>query len=214
MALNKNFIVDAGLEVATTATVGNSTVNVVISTTTLTTGNTNVTTTGLTVGNTSVNNTITQTSIRVGNSTVNTVITSNSVTLAGPLTTSNTIAMGGNELQNVKLARYTEKVTSLGTTSGTITLDCANANIFDVTLNANSTVAFSNVPSSGTAVGVTLVVKQDAVGGRTLGYPGSVKWTDGQAAVLATGAAKTDIITFFTIDGGTNWLSSQALANT
>jgi hypothetical protein len=52
---------------------------------------------------------------------------------------------------------------------------------------------------------LTLLVFQDATGSRTITWPGSVKWGNAGAPTLTTTASKMDMISIFTVDGGTNW---------
>lgn len=115
---------------------------------------------------------------------------------------------------DMQMQGYRETVTTVTPSGGTATLDLALGNVFTVTLTSASTaLAFSNPPSSGVSFSITLIVKQDATGNRVLTYPASCKFTDSVAPVLATGANKTDVITFFTVDGGTTYFGGQALAN-
>lgn len=90
--------------------------------------------------------------------------------------------------------------------SGTATLDCAEANVFSITLSEATTFAFSNAPSSGTAYGLTLEVKQDASGsGYAVTFPSSVKWSGGITPTLSSTANSYDVIVMYTRDGGTTF---------
>lgn len=120
---------------------------------------------------------------------------------------------GGNRAKQPRLEAYRESVTSNAAATGTITLDLSTANVFNLTLTGSGTLAFSNPPASGLMFSITVIVKQDATGNRTLSYPASVKWSDGITPVLATAANKVDVLTFFTVDGGTTYYGAQALAN-
>lgn len=89
-------------------------------------------------------------------------------------------------------------------------INCASGTVFNLTLNqASTTLSFSNVPASG-AYALTLVVSQDGTGGRTLTWPGSVKWANGTAPTLTATASKKDIITLITFDAGTSWYGCVA----
>jgi hypothetical protein len=83
------------------------------------------------------------------------------------------------------------------TDGATITWEFAGARIRQgtVTLGGNRTLAFSNLIPGATG---TLIVKQDATGGRGLTLPASSKVINaGAGAVtLSTGANKIDILTF------------------
>jgi len=91
--------------------------------------------------------------------------------------------------------------------SGTLTLDCSAGNVFNVALNANiTTLSFTNVPSSGTAFALTLLLTADGTA-RTVTWGASVKWPGGTAPTLTSTNGKVDTFVLFTHDGGTNWLA-------
>lgn len=99
---------------------------------------------------------------------------------------------------------YTE-LSNTATATASTTIDCSLGNIFTVTMSASiTTLAFSNVPASGRVYNMTLILKQDATGGRSITWPAAVKWPGGTAPSLSL-ANKTDIVNLFTTDGGTTW---------
>ena len=59
-------------------------------------------------------------------------------------------------------------------------------------------------PTTGTSV--TLMIRQDATGSRTITWGTSYKWPGGAAPVLSTGAGKRDVFSF--ISDGTNLYGS------
>lgn len=76
-----------------------------------------------------------------------------------------------------------------------IAWDTANGVAAQVTLTAQG---HSMNPPSGLAVGTyMLLVKQDAIGGRLLGWSAVFKWPGGTAPVLSTAANAVDIFSFF-----------------
>jgi len=91
-----------------------------------------------------------------------------------------------------------------GNSGAAIVLDLANGNVQKLTLTANCTITLTS-PASGAMRSLTLLVFQDGTGSRTITWPGSVKWGNAGAPVLTTTAAKMDMISLFTVDGGTNW---------
>lgn len=102
---------------------------------------------------------------------------------------------------------YTE-LNNTATATASTTIDCSLGNIFTVTMSASiTTLAFSNIPASGRAYNMTLILKQDATGGRSITWPASVKWPSATAPTLS-GANKTDIVTLLTTDGGTIWYAT------
>jgi len=89
--------------------------------------------------------------------------------------------------------------------SGTAkTLDLANGNVQKLTLTGNCTLTLTS-PAAGAMRAMTLLVFQDATGSRTITWPGSVSWGAAGAPVLTLTASKMDIISLFTVDGGTTW---------
>lgn len=92
------------------------------------------------------------------------------------------------------------------TFSATLSINAALVNSYRATLTTNTTsFAIINVPATGLVYTVTLFLTQDATGSRTMVWPTGTKWSGGATPVLTTTAAKTDIITLTTPDGGTTW---------
>lgn len=80
----------------------------------------------------------------------------------------------------------------------------ATANVHDITLTANCTLTLPTV-TSGKGCSISVILRQDGTGSRTVTWPGSVSWVNGTAPVLKTAASAVDVITLFTVDGGTTW---------
>lgn len=98
-----------------------------------------------------------------------------------------------------------ETKTAPSISSGTLTLDCSSGNVFAVSLNANiTTLSFTNVPSTGTAYGLTLALTADGTA-RTVTWGSAVKWPGGTAPTLTSTNAKVDVYVLTTWDGGTTW---------
>ncbi|EDK72276.1 hypothetical protein TM7_0602 [candidate division TM7 genomosp. GTL1] len=81
-----------------------------------------------------------------------------------------------------------------------------------LTLNASTTLAFSGA-TNGAACSLSLYLKQDATGSRVITWPSSVKWPNGVAPTLSTGANKIDLVVLETLDGGTTWFGALAGAD-
>jgi hypothetical protein len=100
---------------------------------------------------------------------------------------------------------YTESTSNV-TASATTNIDCSLSNNFVITMSSNITsLTFSNVPVSGRLFYLALIIRQDAIGERSLAWPSSIKWPSGVAPVITATANKYDIITIMTYDGGTSW---------
>lgn len=81
-------------------------------------------------------------------------------------------------------------------TSTTINWD--RGNVQSVTLTSNPTLTFSNGEAGGE---YKLILNQDATGGRTVTWPGSVLWTGGVAPTLSSSGSSTNLMSFI-YDGG------------
>ena len=91
--------------------------------------------------------------------------------------------------------------------AGVLALNCALGNVFAVSLNAAVTsLTFSNIPASGSAFGLTLILAMTGTA-YTITWPASVKWPSGTAPTLTSTNLKSDIIILTTVDGGTTWFA-------
>jgi len=112
----------------------------------------------------------------------------------------------GTVLEDVELKNYSETATDPSSASGTLVLDLANGNVFDVVLTENvTTLTISNPPESGKGGSFVLILTQDATGNRTVTWPASVTWPSGNAPTLTASGNAVDIVTFITTDAGTTW---------
>ena len=101
----------------------------------------------------------------------------------------------------MQIKNFGEIINDLGTTSGTLTPDPNNGSVQKITLNNNLTLnALSNVANGDS---ITLIVKQDGTGGRTLSS--TMKFAGG-TKTLSTAANAIDVITIFY--DGTDYLAS------
>jgi len=87
------------------------------------------------------------------------------------------------------------------------TLDLSTGTVFSDTPSSNVTYAFSNPPASGTAYGFTLTVTPSAT--ITWTFPAAAKFPGGTAPD-APASGETDVLVFFTLDGGTTYYGFQA----
>ena len=106
---------------------------------------------------------------------------------------------------DVLTERYVSVVTS---TSGTITLDLDVGNFFSIVPSGDFTVAFSNVPAASDAVFIQIMITGGA--SHTPTWDSSIDWPAATAPTLTAGV---DLITGFTIDGGTIWHLAAAMLN-
>lgn len=89
-------------------------------------------------------------------------------------------------------------------TAASLTLNLSTATLFYVTLNAATSVIFSNPPASPKVFSFTL---QFVANGTpySVTWPASVRWSGGMQPNITTTNGKIDTFTFMTHDGGANW---------
>jgi hypothetical protein len=105
-----------------------------------------------------------------------------------------------------ELRAYRETCARPAAAANALTLDLAEGNVFEVTLDQNvSALILANPPSAGLAGSLTLILRQDETGGRTLEWPPTVRWPGGVAPTLSSRAAAVDIYSLLTVDGGATW---------
>lgn len=105
-----------------------------------------------------------------------------------------------------------ELVNALGNTGTAATINLANGNFVTATLTGNPcTFTFSN--ASAGASSFTLFLTNQAAGATSITWPPSVRWPNATIPVRTTTASRTDVYTFFTLDGGTTWYGSLTLYN-
>lgn len=91
--------------------------------------------------------------------------------------------------------------------SASIAWDASQNQVCSVILAGNRTLSNpTNLQDGGTYI---LIVKQDAIGGRTLSYGSAYKWPGGTAPTLTTSANAVDILSF--VSDGTNMYGVESL---
>ena len=110
----------------------------------------------------------------------------------------------GQAISRPVLTGVREAIVNTGTVSGTQTLNLNSGNIFQIKPNGAITIAFSNVPASGTFVGVLIRHEGDGTA-RTYTWPVTTKWAYGEAPTTTSANGKFDLLSLFTYDGGTTY---------
>lgn len=124
------------------------------------------------------------------------------------------IITSSREIQKVVLKSYAEKYYNFGNTGTAPILDLSNGNFVTATLTGNATWVFSlGTGVTSDAIAFTLHLTNDGTGGRTITWPISVKWPNNTVPTRTTDASKTDVYTFYTYDGGSNWYGNLSLYN-
>jgi len=124
-------------------------------------------------------------------------------TLAGEL------AGADNTVSRVNLKDYGEVTNAIGSTGGgTQDIDVTAGNSVSATVDTSAnTFTFSDPTASDEMCSFTLVLTNG--GSQTVTWPASVDWPAATAPTLT--AAGVDVLTFFTIDGGTIWHGAIAI---
>ncbi|MBI2108905.1 MAG: hypothetical protein HYT93_01835 [Parcubacteria group bacterium] len=104
-----------------------------------------------------------------------------------------------------------ETVNAIGSIGGgTQDIDLGLGNVVTATVDTSATTfTFSKAPASGTSGYFTLVLTNG--GSQTVTWPASVDWAGATAPTLT--ASGVDVLTFFTVDGGTIWYGFAAGLN-
>jgi hypothetical protein len=117
-------------------------------------------------------------------------------------------------LTGPELRDYCETSPAPTISSGTLTLDLETGSVFEVILTQNVTsVVLAHPPAAGRAGSCSIILRQDATGGRTLSWPTSIKWAGGAPPPITTAAGAVDVFGLITRDGGQNWFGFPAGQN-
>lgn len=120
------------------------------------------------------------------------------------------VGVNGNYLVNPNLKSYTEhKVATVGV--GTVTLDLSSSNVFYTQLSGNITFEFSSPPVNTKVFSFTIITVQDYIGGKTITWPISKKFSGGLAPPITTTANAVDIWSVMTYDGGLSYVISLSV---
>jgi hypothetical protein len=142
--------------------------------------------------------------LSVTSTTVSTSSTTGGLVVAGGLGVGGSVYAGSDVSVGGTLIikNVNEAVNTIGNTgAGTITVNCLTANRVTMTVTGSVTLAFTNVPSAGTAKTMVLHITNGAA--FTFAFPANTRWSGGIAPVLRSSGL--DIIGLTTIDGGATW---------
>ncbi len=115
-------------------------------------------------------------------------------------------------VDNAFLRQYGETAI-IANSSTTYTADVSTGNTFEITMTGNCTFTFTNPLPAGNHCAFTMMLVQDATAGRTATWPTSVVWPAGIAPALVATRFNTDVFTFTTYDGGSNWYGLAVAQN-
>ena len=143
-------------------------------------------------------------------------VTASSLTSVGTLsalTMGGTVSTADNVIARPRFTDYAETYTTPAISSGTLTLNIENGNVFRVSRNANiSTVTISNPAATGNACSFTLIFDANGTS-YTITWPAAVKWPGGTAPTITTTNSRSDMFVFYTNNAGTTWYAMTAAQN-
>lgn len=174
-----------------------------------------------TINNLSGSN-VTLSSSNFNNATINIGSISNVVltnaNISGTLTNtvlSNASVLSGevsnSTLSNVQLSVYKESIVNLGNVTGSTNVNLGLGNIFRANLIGNTTFTFTNHPLAPLTMPITLIVTQ-MIGSNTINVTSAV-YTENALPQLSTAGGNTDILTFFSPNGGVRFIGTHAIAD-
>lgn len=146
-----------------------------------------------------------------GNGTINVSYANESANtvLAGP-TAGSPVAPSFRSIVSADLSNVLDPSTPVvATDASTITFNLTQGSKQIVTLGGNRILALSGTPLQGT---FTLILKQDAVGGRSVTWFSGISWANGVVPQLTATANKRDVFTFINL-GSSSYIGMIAAQN-
>jgi hypothetical protein len=117
----------------------------------------------------------------------------------------------GDDTTRIKGFIYEQQVISASVSSGTHVIDLSKANIYDLTFLNDCSLSFSNVAPSGRAQDFTMIIRRTAVA--SVSFDPIVLTAGGVTLGLADTSGRTDVLTMFTVDGGTSFFTASSFLN-
>ena len=107
----------------------------------------------------------------------------------------------GAVADEINLRDYSEAHNALGNVSGSKNIDLNDGNVVSGTIVGSTTFDIIGENAGAVAASFTLVLTNG--GSATITWPANTKWPKGTAPTLT--AAGVDVLSFFSLDGGTTW---------
>ena len=214
-----SYVADRAVTTVDAATLTNKTISGA-SNTLSNIGNAALTNSSVTVNGTAIalgaSGTVTAAAGTLTGATLASGVTASSLTSVGTLsalTMGGTLALVDQQITRPRFTDYAETYTTPAISSGTLTLNIENGNVFRVSRNANiSTVTISNPAATGNACSFTLIFDANGTS-YTITWPAAVKWPGGTAPTITTTNSRSDMFVFYTNNAGTTWYAMTAAQN-
>jgi hypothetical protein len=105
-----------------------------------------------------------------------------------------------------RIKNFTESLSALTISAGTLTVDFNAANVFPFTLDQNiSTTTAQNPPASGVFCAVTFIITFNGTAYTWAWLTSTVKWPNDVPPVFTNTAGKIDTFMVWTVNGGSTW---------
>ena len=114
----------------------------------------------------------------------------------------------GNDTTRIKGFIYEQQTVEASVSSTTHTIDCALGNVHDLTFLNNCSIGFSNVAPDGRAQDVTMIIRRTAAA--SIAFNPIILTAGGVTLGLADTSGRTDVLTMFTVDGGTSFYTASS----
>lgn len=99
-----------------------------------------------------------------------------------------------------------DTVSVLTISAGVVNINCALGDFFTLSLTANVTsITFSNLPAAGKGVSLSVRIRQDGTGSRTVALPANFKATGGSDTAVQSAANAYTLLVITSFDQGTRW---------
>ena len=214
-----SYVADRAVTTVDAATLTNKTISGA-SNTLSNIGNAALTNSSVTVNGTAIalgaSGTVTAAAGTLTGATLASGVTASSLTSVGTLsalTMGGTLALVDQQITRPRFTDYAETYTTPAISSGTLTLNIENGNVFRVSRNANiTTVTISNPAATGNACSFTLIFDANGTS-YTITWPAAVKWPGGTAPTITTTNSRSDMFVFYTNNAGTTWYAMTAAQN-
>jgi len=115
-----------------------------------------------------------------------------------------TLNMGDNVIQRGKFLDSAQSVKAISTVTGLGAFDLQLGNVQSLILDGNVTLqSFTGWPATGNYGECIVILTQGGLGTYTVSWAAAVLWPGAAAPVITATLGKTDVLKFWSVDGGT-----------
>lgn len=107
-------------------------------------------------------------------------------------------------LSKATLKDYGETTEVIEASGTTLSIDLQEGNVKEVTIDNTCQITLTNPPANGVTGSITLIMIQDATGGREVTFTNNITWSGG-TPVFDEDPEAINIVQLFTYNGGTTW---------